>query len=589
MSSTVSPQRCTHFTTFCAALTAPVTRCTLPSSRTPDMPIGSRMPSCESMMNSCGSTWITRWSAGIATARAASITRSTSPALTSLSRIATMPCEFSERTWLPAMPVSTVLISQPAMSSASSTARWIDCTVDSMFTTTPRLSPRDGFEPSPITSILLSSDSSPTIATTLEVPMSRPTTNLRSSRLLMFFPPDQASPLATVRCRRGRRERGIRRRAPADREPVRVAQVHVAHARQLGCERGRDDVEEAQEALVDVAPAEPDLEPAAEHEAPRAALVEAQPLELQVRLGEAPAHREIAPCDVLLRAGRAREARQLRERVLRVLGEELAAHVQQAVVAPARGRLMLADPHDHPVGPRAADAHPIDPVDVLHPRAQVLEVERQVVADRGLDLQRRHALERAFHDELAGRLIEQRLRAAKRAERREGDERQREREPDSLAPDRRESRRLEPRRARLRSAAVLAAADHRVDLASPTTRTSSSSRTPDCLSTSARTRSISSSISAAVASPELTMKFACFSDTTAPPTRAPLSPALSMSRPAKSPGGLRNTEPQLGTRSGWVALRRASIALRPPAVVASRANAKVAPRNHSPATPRTLR
>jgi hypothetical protein len=46
------------------------------------------------MMNSCGNTCSTRWSAGIATARAASMTRSTSLAVTSLSRIATMPCEF---------------------------------------------------------------------------------------------------------------------------------------------------------------------------------------------------------------------------------------------------------------------------------------------------------------------------------------------------------------------------------------------------------------------------------------------------------------------------------------------------------------
>ena len=44
-SSTLSPQRWTHFTMFCAALSAPVTMCTLASSRTPDMPIGSRMPS----------------------------------------------------------------------------------------------------------------------------------------------------------------------------------------------------------------------------------------------------------------------------------------------------------------------------------------------------------------------------------------------------------------------------------------------------------------------------------------------------------------------------------------------------------------
>ena len=56
MSSTVRPQRCTHLTMFCAALSAPVTMCTLASRRTPDMPMGSRMPSWPSMMNSCGST-----------------------------------------------------------------------------------------------------------------------------------------------------------------------------------------------------------------------------------------------------------------------------------------------------------------------------------------------------------------------------------------------------------------------------------------------------------------------------------------------------------------------------------------------------
>ena len=38
-----------------------------------------------------------RWSAGMATALAASITRSTSAAVTSLSRMAEMPLEFKER------------------------------------------------------------------------------------------------------------------------------------------------------------------------------------------------------------------------------------------------------------------------------------------------------------------------------------------------------------------------------------------------------------------------------------------------------------------------------------------------------------
>ncbi len=91
-----------------------------------------------------------------------------------------MPCELRLRTWLPAMPAYTELISQPAMSSASSIARWIDCTVDSMLTTTPRFSPRDGCEPMPMTSMRAVGVISPTIATTFDVPMSRPTIRLRS-------------------------------------------------------------------------------------------------------------------------------------------------------------------------------------------------------------------------------------------------------------------------------------------------------------------------------------------------------------------------------------------------------------------------
>ncbi len=69
------------------------------------------------------------------------------------------------------------------MSSASSTARWIDCTVDSMLTTTPFFRPREGCEPRPSTSIAPSAPISPTSATTLEVPMSSPTMRLRSERL----------------------------------------------------------------------------------------------------------------------------------------------------------------------------------------------------------------------------------------------------------------------------------------------------------------------------------------------------------------------------------------------------------------------
>ena len=98
MSSTSRPQRWMHFSRLLAALSAPVTMCTLASSRTPDMPMGSRMPSWPSMMNSCGSTCRIFWSAGMATALAASTTCCTSTSLTSRSRMATTPCEFRLRT-----------------------------------------------------------------------------------------------------------------------------------------------------------------------------------------------------------------------------------------------------------------------------------------------------------------------------------------------------------------------------------------------------------------------------------------------------------------------------------------------------------
>jgi hypothetical protein len=46
--------------------------------------------------------------------------------------------------WLPAMPVSTSLIFASAISSASSSERWMAFTVDSMLTTTPSSGPARG-------------------------------------------------------------------------------------------------------------------------------------------------------------------------------------------------------------------------------------------------------------------------------------------------------------------------------------------------------------------------------------------------------------------------------------------------------------
>src|ERR1700722_3935021 len=92
----------------------------------------------------------------------------------------------------------------------------MDCTVDSMFTTTPFLSPREGCDPRPNTSIEPSRPISPTSATTLEVPMSRPTMRFLSERLsiaatvLTFCPVRPAS-------------------APADCKTICITHVYVGN------------------------------------------------------------------------------------------------------------------------------------------------------------------------------------------------------------------------------------------------------------------------------------------------------------------------------------------------------------------------
>src|SRR5687768_7621781 len=118
----------------------------------------------------------------------------------------------------------------------------MDCTVDSMFTTTPRFKPREGCEPRPTTSMRPSCVISPTIATTFEVPMSRPTIRLRS-----FF-------LGIWRCILGT-VREARRRVPADREPVAVAQVDVADFGGARCNHRARDGDEALQPCGHVLPA----------------------------------------------------------------------------------------------------------------------------------------------------------------------------------------------------------------------------------------------------------------------------------------------------------------------------------------------
>ena len=97
---------------------------------------------------------------------------------------------------------------------------------------------------------------------------------------------------------------------------------------------------------------------------------------------------------------------------------------------------------------------------------------------------------------------------------------------------------------------------------SPRNTTSGSRVTPKRRPTSARTSSPRRRTSVAVPFRSLTRKLACLSLTVAPPTRVPLRPAASMSRPAESPGGFRKYDPALGSPSGWWAWRQRRISSR---------------------------
>src|SRR5450631_528745 len=121
----------------------------------------------------------------------------------------------------------------------------MDCTVDSMFTTTPFFNPREGWLPMPMISSAPSDLISPTMATTLLVPMSRPTIRSRSERLAIG----------------GSCGRSLGS-APADGEAVGIAHVHVRDVVQAVRDHLRGGAYEALEPRVDVAASEPYGHPA---------------------------------------------------------------------------------------------------------------------------------------------------------------------------------------------------------------------------------------------------------------------------------------------------------------------------------------
>src|SRR6201988_2463761 len=221
---------------------------------------------------------------------------STSPWVTSRSRIATTPWELRPRPWRRAMPATTEWISQPAMSSASSTARWIDCTVDSMLTTTPFFRPREGCEPSPSSSIEPSSPTSPTSDTTLEVPMSRPKIRLHSAPLSIV------PTFATGAVRSAT--------APADGKTVCVPHVHVGDFLAALRDQAQRRVHEFLKTLVHLAATQAHRDAVGEIELPGAARIEAHRAQAQPGLHQAPLGSEVALCHerfLALGAGKLRE------------------------------------------------------------------------------------------------------------------------------------------------------------------------------------------------------------------------------------------------------------------------------------------
>src|SRR5690606_26688802 len=233
-----------------------------------------------------------------------------------------------------------------------------------MFTTTPRFKPRDGAEPKPMTSILPSGESSPTTATTFDVPTSRPTRSLRSSRLPTALALLSLTGFALHRQLRSRghlRLLRLRLVAPSDGEAVRVAQVDIAHPMQLPRERRSRDTEETIDPLMHVVAAEAHFLSGREQEPPRPSLVELQPFDREAALEQPVAHREVDLRDLALAARRPVEKRQLREAVRRPFREKLAARVQETLVAPACGRAVLADAHHEHVRPSAPQRDRVDP------------------------------------------------------------------------------------------------------------------------------------------------------------------------------------------------------------------------------------
>src|ERR1700722_12484162 len=284
----------------------------------------------------------------------------------------------------------------------------MDCTVDSMLTTTPFFRPRDGWLPMPMISNAPSDLISPTMATTLLVPMSRPTIRLRSERLAIG---------GTCGRRLGP--------TPADGEAVGIAHVHVRDVVQAMRNHLGRGSNEALEPRVWRGASEPYRDAAVQIHLPRSALVETQRRDAHAGLQHPALRRQVALRNLHLRAFGSGEARQFRGHVCRLPDEQLAPGIEQSRGAPARGSGLLDDGDVQTVGEAPLDPGMVHPGHPFHGALDPVEVGRHEPRlgegrDRLLDLSLRYALKGDVHGDHVDRTVE---RPGERSQR-SGDEQQ---------------------------------------------------------------------------------------------------------------------------------------------------------------------
>src|SRR3989344_3161913 len=283
------------------------------------------------------------------------------------------------------------------MSSASSTARWIDCTVDSMFTTTPFFIPREGWCPTPTISTSPVGDTSPTMASTLEVPMSRPTISFSSSFLAMIYP--------LSGCVAGTMA------VPFHREPVAVTQVHLFDIGGIRSERLRINAREPLNLVLCLFPVQHHHHSLVEHKLPGAPCRQRQALQLQSGRRQNLAQSLVACEHLRPGASPPFEPWEIRGDSFSTDTHYIARRVQPGRFTPVRRELLLDKLNGNVLRPLAPHRRLVNPGQGFHARLDRIQIEQKKVSmhdrhHRGFQLLLPYMFELAFEAHVAhGKIV----------------------------------------------------------------------------------------------------------------------------------------------------------------------------------------